>query len=1108
MADGPKFEDTLPIDQAPPRFEDTLPVEAAVPRFEDTVPLEAPQFQMPLSPSQATASLIQSEVEGAPALKGALANVGDFAQGAAEGFQSGGRILGKYLAEKQVEFSDLTPKQKQVAKQNIQAGYEERFVIPDIQQPPTEARQLGRGFGAALEPGVTAATIVTSGLVNPLVSRGLSRLGIGMTQSGKAIAQAELAIAQDTLDKAAAQIAAKQLSKQALLETAQLNAVQGGIQSVGATTLSQMERGDNVPEALGKGLLSAPVGAILGGTLGAGLYKLSPTARAFKKAADLPDVTEATLLTPARQQMVDHLSRLKRQEVRLYKRLQRGLAEQPVDPALLPQIDAADANLQVAQMDLDRALEPTGPLSGTTAAQTNSLDEVGASYADILGQNLAKAESEYGRLLDQARFSKRPMTDAELQLINNKLSDNLNRQTIIQTELEGLSQRIPSVNAKLGGRNSAELSGVRQAVDLAIEQGNKVRALKDLEIFPADQLEALAQHEAENTLNFAGITRGPYAPRALGGAGLDNVHFAMVESATGTNVGKVALDAIKSRNIAGNAFDAEMQPVIGAISELNKMGYGLEDQWKILRYFESQGFNPAPVSRPSFHRTEWVGPPPTPEAMEHFQTLRQHLLQRAQQEVQAGILDPAQLIEGYVPIIMKSGIRQRGRSAATFLDPRFAQARETGMLIPDMHETDMLKIMQRRTRSGLAAQYQAPVVEQGIKEVVKLRMLGYNEAADDFSRYLKQTFHIDNEIPIEKLFGQSAEPLNQKVVAQLIEQGITDPDKLEQITDMINSSAYNSLTRVNLKNTLFQFIQPEATLLGEIGPVDYAVGRAKALLPATRKRFQKILNWSKRGEFPALAELGSEYKPRALSTLDKASRLTGLPQVFEKGEILNRYTAYAAAENRLRRLFKENGVVGLQQATTNLLPAEQDYVRRAFKSGGIESAIDAYAFIVDGRTNYFYDLASKGEWFRNGIGKHIPFTTFARNQISRYAEDLHAGNYKQFAQRVGGTLGAAWFMEKLSGYDLSDIKPGSSVKRLTDGYTPAPALTMAVKAGMKLADGDFKKAASDIVNLTPARLLKVQDNLKKHGNPFGFKPVPKDGMSRRLFGRPLFRGAK
>jgi hypothetical protein len=270
--------------------------------------------------------------------------------------------------------------------------------------------------------------------------------------------------------------------------------------------------------------------------------------------------------------------------------------------------------------------------------------------------------------------------------------------------------------------------------------------------------------------------------------------------------------------------------------------------------------------------------------------------------------------------------------------------------------------------------------------------------------------------------------------------------------DMVSfgQDAYNTATEMMYKSwlglskylPLKQAIQPLQMAAPEVGMKNVLAAEAMvAAHDGTNYLFEKNFLANKLGFKNPLKNvtLPQEYKEaleRVSTSLipEDASNRYGLPKirrwwlqaisdfssipagpglkVFELEEAHNRRVSFVAAAMHFDKAAKKGNFKNIFGDLTEI---ERAMMSEAFEKGGMKTARDQYGLIRSKRANFFYNMSDKPDWFAEGYGKYIPFTTWGINQWARYIE-----NFKGLAEK-GNMLKSATTIGKRLGYGFGTV---------------------------------------------------------------------------------------
>ena len=1062
------------------------------------------------------------------------------------------RVLNKLRAQ---QATSLLPPEAQAMvrgdEQRLEASVP--LLLKDV-EPKGMAGTAGAFAGMALEP----LTMLTGAVGGKVAEAGAERLLLQTAE--REAANAALFQARHQINRKMGQEAVDVLSKQNLVKGTASGS--GAGLAAGATTgaLDNLDKGRSGNEALLHLMKTTAGGGAIGALGGAALAQLGANRQLKKSVSEIPN-SKNVVNTPAMKEVSAQLDALVLERANLQQELEatQKLSGPTESLKLQQQLKAshqqtpyelADSAAQKAALVEEVSSSRAAGIADARAQQVAKLD------ADILGhqaqlealkidprpieerffaqqkletaiQNKQKAQQEISKRAEQEALtvettrqehldgisgnleSKLEGLTAERNALLKRLQDKLaspdkivELQEKLRANLEQQS-KLSSVQKQFGFRGAdaprSEFA-VNQAVEIAQQQFDKAHAhLSDLGSFTPEQIQAVAEAEFKNAINLQGVKSNLYSPSNFGALTNDVERFSKIGSMTGTNVGEVALKTIYAEKQLANEIEPALASWNQATADLRSRGWTNEQITQSLQYMESTGFNPAPKASKSMTRDQWpLDVPPSAQDLQTLQLLRNQLNADHQLAVSSGLLKPDQFVEGYVSLLPKNGVPQPGKSVKGLVDPRFAKERVSGKLDPEIHELDADQLYLRYKKQVTASKIYAPVLREGAREIVKLRLMGQEPSAQVFEKYLREAYGLKTDVPIEQLFGHSA--VNSQA-ERLLEAGLP-AHALDEIYNAASSTMYKNVVATSPKNLILQYVQPEFLLPAEVGIKQHASARAKALSSSARKRVEPLMKYVLKGDLPATEELLSrDPKNLFAKALQKSGDMTDalkLTKPFQVGEKINRYTALIAGKEKFLSAFQRDGFTGVQRATANFLPSEQAFIEKAFKQGGAEAGSDAMALIVDRRVNFSYTRGDRTEALRTGIGKYIPFTTFYRNIIARYQGDIQNGNYAQLAKRLATAASAATFFESLTDRDFGDSTAKAQFKRAMSEQSIAPALTSPVKSLFESKDLG-KTLQKEALKLTPAQpFIKMQENQKRTGNPFGLQKVPKDGWLRKL----------
>lgn len=1115
---------------ADPKFEDTVAPEMYIPKFEATVP--AVPIDKSIAPPQVLSNQDKSIL--------APSNAAEFSKQMINKMTILPRVLNKM--RQQQEVAGLPEGAKDLVRGDERRMEDSVPLLLKDQEPTSIYGKAGALVGSALEP----TTLLTSGVAGKLGENVAEKVLINRTEAASADAalmQAKYQINRAMGDEAVTTLMKNNAIKGVAHGTAS-GATAGGVSGALDVT-DQDKKGISAASEIGGRALA---GALGGAALGYG-GSLLKNRSLLKQVAQIPEAIQAAN-TPAHEELAAQLDSLAAERGELQKQaaplqeqvslsnrhasidqqiqegqsraaeLKRGLDARGQYPEVSNPQNQAMTDIHVIGQDgnpirvgsLDEASQVPGAqavrynvknqsfqrdiseIPGLVESQSYDPEKTMRELPDIIKKD-AELRSQKAQLLasDRDKMLSQvvdPATSqAKLEELQSKLQNNLEQHA-------ALTKAQQQMGGYTVGKNPTSTFAVNQGIEIAQQQYDKAKSiLSTTKAFTPEQVNAIAQEEFKNAIELQGLKPALFVPSKLGGASNQVERLSAIGAQTGTNIGEIPLKSIFAKNQAVNEVETSLAQWNAITKDLRSRGWADQDITKSLQYFEKNGFNPLEKTSKTLTRPQWpLDTPPSEQDQASFMKLRSMLDNDHASAVQSGHLQADQFVDGYVPIMAKEGATApQSRSVQGLVSPRFAQERLSGVLDPTEHEMRPDQMYMRYKKQVAAAQYFAPIIEDGAREIMKLKMTGQDAAAKVMDNYLRNEFALKTDIPIEQMLGHKAVASQ---INRMSEAGLPN-GAFDQVYNEATKSLYKNSILTNPKTVLLHWIQPEVLLPAEVGIKDYAVARASALVPSERAAVRDLLPLTRISGLPATEELMSGKTTNPVAKLLQASGNLAdqmqLTRPFKAGEELKRYTSLIAGMNKFNNALEAGGFQGVQKAMSNFLPSEQAFIEKAYRDGGAEAGAKAMALIVDRRTNFSYSSADKPELLKTGLGQYIPYTTYFRNIIARYQGDIQNGNYTQVAKRLVGAVGAASMFEGLTGKDFEEAKPMAAVKRAVSGQNILPAIT-----GPLAPLATRPKSLSDsLLRFTPAEpFIKLKQNLDKTGNLIGLKPTSKDSWLR------------
>jgi len=723
----------------------------------------------------------------------------------------------------------------------------------------------------------------------------------------------------------------------------------------------------------------------------------------------------------------------------------------------------------------------------------------------------AEIQIEYDKIHNkdmELRLSREPQTAPIDDLI--RVSEK--HQKIVEEAaiLDDAIKAIPNKGLKAQPGSNVYDYIVSQSVDDALTQYEKTMTSPGLKHLVPEKRALIAQAEFENHLAQLGITKNAeIIPKTSGGLRRAVERGSYFGAKTGTRIGEVLTDSLFATNRFTADRNAFRVAVHGKLDELERLGISPEQAGEMLQYMENGQWNPAAKDSPALTRPAWTHADPPAQVQQLLAGIEQDYNKVHGVLVNTGVLDPRQQVTGYLPLIKKQGVPPTaGRSQRGIESPTLAESRELGFLNPEIHETNLRTITDRYGNSAYVSAYYRPILRQAAREQMKLNLMGQNKVSDWFGKTMKENLNIKEDLDLRKVFAEDLKDQHTASIAQALNEQGAPEGALKEVLNELEKIWYTKNVSLNPKTNVLQVLQPEFTLMPEVGPKNYLKARlsiGKSLLNKdTSQRYSRLAQQSIREDLPAFEELGSQSKTGVGKALGLVSKgLKKLSFTFSTAEKINRFTAYKAADIAFDDAIEKLGPLGLNELTKTLSTGEQAYVLNAGKRS-LDAAKDAYALVIDRRANFYYGLADKPELLRSGMGKYFKFTTYLSNMAERYANDLARGNYQQFAQRVALPLATAGILSELTQKDFEQeaniIKQGFNQ---VENPTINPFVTSFIKGGYELSKAIQNDDASEflkeeLINSTPV-WGKVRQKLENGESPSGLKDLEDDTVMKKVW---------
>lgn len=719
-----------------------------------------------------------------------------------------------------------------------------------------------------------------------------------------------------------------------------------------------------------------------------------------------------------------------------------------------------------------------------------------------IGNNLQK---ERIRLLKQLK-QKRDMRE-ELTPIANKLQENLMKQE----QLKQLMKRTPIAVEKtldwtrlFGATNIPEqvhARGLQQArlVDDLVKGGFIKPELAD-----AIRNSAYSEVLATNGIKLKSEKLFKY--NILN----ETFRWGRIQKKTGIPTGESVQKTIWALNNGKNIQNQYKAALAKPIDALKKSGISLDEQTRILQYFEKLEdgrvvFNPSEsTDATKLLVPAYRGPELTPDQIRAFSQLRDIYDTLA---FEAGV----PRLPRYVPIRelpQYMGVSTK-TSADAIQNPSLAYARTSGQLIPGIHETNIATLSERYLREVARKKFISPALEEAADTLNQLHLSGLVNESEAFKKWMFDAFNINSEKSAAQVLGTYK--LNQiKPAIDAFINELPNPDgALKQIYDSLSKAMAVKLVGINPTTWVKQFLQYPTLGNIELGERWAATG-TKDALTLTRSGVERIAN-AKKILRASLIEnapiLESEFSKAPTNAIAKGIDFLNAParklarRTMEKGEEFNRLQSVLGAQNKFSHYWEMGGEGGIQRLLSEsaLTAAQKQMVGRAYLSGGIENARDIYALLITQRINFAYGLADSPALLRSEFGRLFPFLTYSRNILTRGAEAVSEGRVKTLTDLVYKPL---MMLAAFSGTTKALTGTG---RTLPPGSEPFEAITDIQKYGISVAPQIMLKNAYKIISPVP---FTVWDEAKfKKELDRKLEVFPEIGKSSPLYNE-LLKGFK
>ena len=669
-------------------------------------------------------------------------------------------------------------------------------------------------------------------------------------------------------------------------------------------------------------------------------------------------------------------------------------------------------------------------------------------------------QKERIRLLKQLQ-QKRAMRQ-DLNVTANKLQENLIQQEQLK---QALKETAIGVDTNINWSRTFGSTNIPEQVHLrALDQAKLVDDLVKGGFVKPELADSLRQSVYSEVLMSNGIklkTEKLLKYNFL----TETFRWGKVQRRTGIPTGESVQKTIWALNQGKNLQNEYKALMTKPIAVLKKSGIDLDEQTRILQYFEKLDdgrvvFNPSKSEDATkLLVPEYRGPALTDEQIQAFSQLRDIFDSLA---YEAGV----PRLKRYVPIReLPEYMGIPKGSAEAKLHPNLDFARTSGQLVPGIHETNIVELSDRYLREVANKKFIGPALEDAAETLNQLHLSGLTNESQSFSQWVFDAFNLNAQKDASQVLGTYK--LNQiKPEIDNFIKALPEPEgALKQIYDSLTRAMYVKLVGINPGTWVKQFLQFPTLGAIELGERWAATGTRDALnfSMAGRERIinaKKILRASLIENAPVLE---SEFSKAPTNVIAKGIDFLNAParkvarRTMEKGEEFNRLQSVLASQNKFSHYWEKGGEGGIRQLLDEsaLTTAQKTMVSRAYLSGGIENARDIYALLITQRINFAYGLADTPAILRSEFGRLFPFLTYSRNILTRGAEAISEGRPGNLAKLIYKPL------------MLLAAFAGTTGRTLPPGSEPFEAITDIQKYGIAAAPQIVAKNIYKIVSPIP-----------------------------------------
>lgn len=545
--------------------------------------------------------------------------------------------------------------------------------------------------------------------------------------------------------------------------------------------------------------------------------------------------------------------------------------------------------------------------------------------------------------------------------------------------------------------------------------------------------------------------------------------FDYIDRQFGTKTSSVVQEAIE-RNYQHKALAVDTYTAFKpTLQRLNQLGVDNKQAMNLLRYVETDAkgvpfFNPKANVKGTNIRPEFEGQLPN-DVLEALFDIRTRFNQIAPKG--------KGYTQGYVPFYRKPELRSAPSEAPSpeiVTTASFEQSRvdHTGF-DPSKHVDDLDAVIRIYAKEFARKTAFRDLLPKAEREIFALKAFGKDDAAEALAQTVYRAFGLKDKRQLARLFADDIKGRDDKILKEVIEATISDRTLTQDVYELARNQMYNGLVFSNPRTILKQSAQPELVAGAEIGQGWVARGRVDT---KARKVANEVMDLMRARDISEVIEDKRKITRPLIRGLDKFLQGLAYPgrTVFDKLDVENRRTVFAGAYRQIKTAFEKGS--NLDDTLDGMLQSEKDRVIRAFQQQGEEAAARVYGIIRSRRANYAYGLVDAPDILVDGMmGRHIPFTTWGRNQAMRMVGDIEAKNPKQLASRIAKPAAILATFRAVTGYDVPGALPAESVVGLTELSPVAPLMSAAQQIpGKPYADmltkyGEGKDAAEAFLRL-------------------------------------------